>query len=164
MNTSSKKLVPTGPPHERRHPLADGGVKITTFVPLRFKKRGIKKVLVAPDGAGEAVTWCTPAIAPSHDSVLLRALGRAYYWQHLFDSGAVADTAEIAEREGIIRSTVSQVLRLALLSPDIVEAAVAGRLAATVSLERLLWATLPQDWEDQRKVVARMGSCCLLAT
>ena len=127
MNSSSKKLVPAGEPHERRHPLADGGVKITTFVPLRFNKRGIKKVLVAPDGIGEAVTWCTaPVIAPSHDSVLLRALGRAHYWQHLLDTDAVVDTAEIAKREGIIRSTVNDVLRLAL--------------------ERLLWAMLPREW------------------
>ena len=157
MNRSSKKLVPAGTPHERRHPLADGGLKITTFVPLRLKKRGIKKVLVAPDGVDEAVTWRTPAMPPSHDSVLLRALGRAYYWQHLLDSGFVADTAEIAEREGIIRSTVSEVLRLALLAPDVVEAAVAGRLNGTVSLERLLWATLPRDWGEQRDVVAGMG-------
>ena len=152
MNTSSKKLVAAGQPLERRHPLADGGVKITTFVPLRFKKRGFKKVLVAPNGVGEAVTWHTPIISPSHDSVLLRALGRGFYWQHLLDSGAVADTAEIARREGIIRSTVSQVLRLALLAPDIAEAAVAGRLAGSVSLEGLLWATLPRDWGEQWKI------------
>ena len=73
------------------------------------------------------MTWCTaPVIAPSHDSVLLRALGRAHYWQHLLDTDAVVDTAEIAKREGIIRSTVNDVLRLAL--------------------ERLLWAMLPREW------------------
>ena len=156
MNSSSKKLVPAGEPHERRHPLADGGVKITTFVPVRFKKRGIRKVVVAP--AGEAVTWCTtPASAPSHDSVLLRALGRAHYWQHLLDTGAVADTAEIAKREDIIRSTVNDVLRLALLSPDIAEEAVAGRLPRTLSLERLLCGVLPLDWIEQRETVYGMG-------
>jgi len=35
-----------------RHPLQDGGLKITTFVPLQFKKRGIQKVVVGPVGAG----------------------------------------------------------------------------------------------------------------
>ena len=158
MNRSSKKLIPAGLPHERRHPLANGGVKITTFVPVRFKKRGVRKVLVAPDGVDEAVAWCaTTAIAPSHDSVLLRALGRAYYWQHLLDTGAVADTAAIAEREGMIRSTVSQVLRLALLAPDIAETALAGRLPRTLSLERLLWATLPREWSEQREMIAGIG-------
>ena len=151
MTRSSKKLVPNGQPHDRRHPLDNGGAKITTFVPLQFKKRGVKKVLVAPAGVSEPVAYCAaPPMAPQHDSVLLRALGRAYYWQQLLDSGTVADTAEIAEREGIIRSTVSQVLRLALLSPDVAEAAVAGTLSATVSLERLLWAPLPREWKEQR--------------
>ena len=114
-------------------------------------------MLVAPDGVGEVVTrFAAPAIAPSHYSVLLRALGRAYYWQHLLDSGAVPDTVVVAQREGIIRSTVSEVLRLAL-SPDIVEAAVVGRMLGTVSLERLLLATLPRNWGEQGEVVAEMG-------
>ena len=50
MNTTAKKLLPAGEPHERRHPLEEGGVRITTFVPLQFRKRGIKKVVVAPVG------------------------------------------------------------------------------------------------------------------
>lgn len=149
MNRSSKKLIPDGQPHERRHPLADGRVKITTFVPVKFKKRGIRKVVI-----GEPVEFRTrAAIAPQHDSVLLSALGRAHYWQHLLDSGVVKDTAEIATREGIIRSTVCQVLRLALLAPDIAEAAVAGRLPRTLSLESLLWATVPREWGEQLGLV-----------
>ncbi|GGH54778.1 hypothetical protein GCM10010975_11660 [Comamonas phosphati] len=49
MNRSSKRLIGDGKPHERRHPLEGGGVRITTFVPFHFKKRGIKKVIVAPE-------------------------------------------------------------------------------------------------------------------
>lgn len=52
---------------------------------------------------------------------------------------------------------MSQVLRLALLAPDIVEAALAGRLLGTVSLERLLWETLPREWGEQREMVTGMG-------
>lgn len=55
MNRSSKKLVGDGKPHERRHPLEGGGVRITTFVPFHFKKRGIKKVIVAPEGVSQPV-------------------------------------------------------------------------------------------------------------
>ena len=36
MNRSSKTLVGDGKPHERRHPLEGGGVRITTFVPFHF--------------------------------------------------------------------------------------------------------------------------------
>ena len=52
---------------------------------------------------------------------------------------------------------MSEILRLALLAPNIVEAAVAGKLSATVSLESLLGATLPRDWGEQRDVVVGMG-------
>jgi len=108
MNRSSKKLVGDGKPHERRHPLEGGGVRITTFVPFHFKKRGIKKVIVAPEGVSQPVAVTeTPVLTPEQDQPLLKALGRGIYWQQLIDSGAVASGTEIAEREGIHRSTVN---------------------------------------------------------
>lgn len=158
MNRTSMKLIADGQPHQRRHPLESGGVKITTFVPLRFKKRGIKKVVMIPAGVGEAVILnSSPAITTSHDSVLLRALGRAYYWQNMIDSCKVADAAEIAEREGIHRTTINEVLRLALLSPDIAQAAIEGKLSRTVSLERLLRTKLPLDWNEQWEMISALG-------
>jgi hypothetical protein len=108
MNRSSKKLVGDGKPHERRHPLEGGGVRITTFVPFHFKKRGIKKVIVAPEGVSQPVAVTeTPVLTPEQDQPLLKALGRGIYWQQLIDSGVVASGTEIAEREGIHRSTVN---------------------------------------------------------
>ena len=76
MNRTAKRLLPTGQPHERRHPLEDGGVMITNFVPLQFSRRGIKKVVVSMSAA---------AITPSQDPTLLKALARGVYWQHLLD-------------------------------------------------------------------------------
>ena len=32
-----------------------------------------------------------PAITPNQDTFLLKTLGRCYYWQHLLDTGVVAD-------------------------------------------------------------------------
>jgi hypothetical protein len=158
VNRSAKTLVTDGMPHERHHPLEGGGIRITTFVPLHFKKRGVKKVVVAPPGVGEPVVVNeSPVIDPQHDTILIRALGRGHYWQHLLDTGVMADTAEIANREGIHRATVNEVLRLALLSPDIVEAALEGRLPRTVSLESLLRKTFPLDWVKQREMIAGLG-------
>jgi len=158
MNKSSKKLIQDGQPHERRHPLAGGGVRITTFVPFHFRKRGIKKVVVAPDGIDQPVTVSSsPVITPEQDQALLKALGRAHLWQHLLDTGAMADTAEIARREGVHRATVNEVLRLALLAPDIVRGALDGTLPRTLSLETLLRTTFPLDWEKQRRMIASLG-------
>jgi len=69
----------------------------------------------------------------------------------------VASGTEIAEREGIHRSTVNVFLRLALLSPDIVQAAYEGRLSRAVSLEAIWRATVPLDWDEQRRLIASLG-------
>lgn len=158
MNRTSKKLVGDGIPHERRHPLEGGGVRITTFVPFHFKKRGIKKVIVAPEGVTQPIAITdTPVLIPEQDRPLLKALGRGIYWQQLIDNGTVASSAEIAERECIHRSTVNDLLRLALLAPDIVQAAYEGRLPRAVSLETLLRAKVPLDWNEQRRLIASLG-------
>ena len=68
-----------------------------------------------------------------------------------------ANATEIAEREGIHRSTISDLLRLALLAPDIVQAAYEGRLPRAVSLEAILRAKVPLDWNEQRRLIASLG-------
>lgn len=44
---------------------------------------------------------------------------------------------------------MNQLLRLVRLAPTIVESALAGQLAQTVSLEVLLKAALPRGWGEQ---------------
>jgi hypothetical protein len=55
---------------------------------------------------------------------------------------------------GIGKSYVKQIVRLALLAPDIVEAILAGKTDQSMILERLE-RPLPASWEEQR---------CLLLT
>lgn len=155
MNTTAKKLLPAGEPHERRHPLEEGGVRITTFVPLQFRKRGIKKVVVAPAGIEDPVKIqaAETALPPSQDPTLLKALARGFYWQHLLDTGVVDDAIEIAEREGLHRVTVNDGLRFALLAPNIVERALEGVLPRTITLETLQRCKLPLDWEIQWRAI-----------
>jgi hypothetical protein len=95
------------------------------------------------------------AAAQGHDPVLLEALGRALHWQALLDEGVVASNAEIAEREGLHRSTVNKRLPLALLAPDLVEAMLQGRQPRALTLLWLQRHPLPNDWPTQRQVIAR---------
>lgn len=157
MNTTAKKLLPAGEPHERRHPLEEGGVRITTFVPLQFRKRGIKKVVVAPVGIEDPVKVQAAEVAlpPSQDPTLLRVLARGFYWQHLLDTGVVDDAIEIAEREGLHRVTVNDGLRFALLAPDIVRSALNGSLPRTMSLEVLQRRSVSLQWKEQMEMVDR---------
>ncbi len=154
MNRTKKKLIPDGQPHERRHPLDDDAVKITTFVPLRFKKRGIKKVVVGPDGVNEpvAINASTVAITPTQDHTLLKALALAHYWDKQIDDGVVADASEIAQREQMEVTRVREVLRLVILDPSIAQAILEGRQPRTLSLESLVRQSLPLDWLGQRRM------------
>ena len=46
-------------------------------------------------------------------------LKKAIEWQTLLDSGKIADQAEIARREGITRSRVTQIIAMLRLAPEI---------------------------------------------
>ena len=45
----------------------------------------------------------------------------------MLDDGVYASVSDIGDAEGISKSYVSRILRLALLAPDIVEVILAGR-------------------------------------
>jgi hypothetical protein len=148
-------LIVNGEAYQRRHPLEGDVVKGSTFVPITFRHRGRCKVAIAPAGIDAPVTTAAavPALPKLHDPTLLKALGKGFYWQHLIDTGKVSDATEIAKREGVHRATVNELLRLALLAPAIVEAAMAGSLAQTVTFDALLKVTLPRGWWEQRQLL-----------
>jgi hypothetical protein len=131
-----RKLLVNGEAHARRHPLEGDAVKLSTFVPITFRQRGQRKVAIAPPGVEAPVTMgaLAPALPVIHDPTLLKALGKGFYWQQLIDTGKVADATEIAKREGVHRATVNELLRLALLAPSIIEAALAGRLGVQLEV------------------------------
>jgi len=69
---------------------------------------------------------------------IVKALARAFRWRKLPDEGAYGTIDELAKKEKIAASYVSQVLRLTLLAPDFVEAILDGRQPAGMRLEVLL--------------------------
>ena len=95
-----------------------GQIWLSTFIPLKIRRRGASKVLVRPDGQLAAPGRATTPI----DQPLLVALTRAFYWQQLLDDGVVASGSDIARREGLHHSTVNELLRLTLLEPAIIQA------------------------------------------
>lgn len=129
----------------------DGGqVKLSTFIPLKIRKRGGSKVVVRPDGQVNA----PEKVANQIDQPLLVALTRAFYWQQLLDDGVVGSGSEIAQREGLHHSTVNELLRLTLLEPAIIRAILAGQQPRCMSLLWFQRNPLPTDWVAQQKVVA----------
>jgi hypothetical protein len=115
---------------------------VTVRIPLVFKKHGGRKTVISPEGD----TWERPPLLV--DSALVRALARAFRWQRLLDEGAHGTFDELAKAEGVSQSHVSRMLRLTLLSPDLVEAILAGRQPERMRLEGLL-AGFPGEWDRQ---------------
>lgn len=130
--------------------LWDGGqVKLSTFMPLKIRKRGVSKVLVRPDGVVES----PGTVATQIDQPLPVALTRAFYWQQLLDDGVVGSGSEIAQREGLHHSTANELLRLTLLEPAIIQSILAGQQPRCMSLLWFQRNPLPTDWVAQREVV-----------
>ena len=58
-------------------------------------------------------------VATQHDQPLLVALTQAFCWHQLIDDGVVGSGSEVAQREGLLHSTVNEQLRLTLLEPAV---------------------------------------------
>jgi hypothetical protein len=119
----------------------DGGT-ITVLVPIAWRRRGGRKVIVAPPGSDD---WAPP---PRIDRALVKALARAHRWRGLLESGEYGTLAELANAERISRSYICRVLRLSLLAPDIVERILDGR--PTAGLAQFL-KPFPVEWKQQRQ-------------
>ncbi len=125
------------------------GSSITVRIPMTFKRRGGRKVIIAPDG-GDA--WAPPK--PRPNETLIRALARAHRWKRKLEEGRYRSAGELAEAEGVTRSFVNRLLRLTLLAPDIVEAILDGRHPKSIQVEDLT-RTLPSVWSEQRQCLFR---------
>ena len=130
---------------------ADAGPTVTVRVPLSFGRRRGRKVLVAPEGGGQEALRAPRAPTHTRDEVTpaVRALARAFRWRKLLESGAVATVHEIAEAEKINPSYVSRVLRMTLLSPEVVEAVGAGIDKGGAAALNTLMMQFPIDWSRQ---------------
>ena len=114
------------------------GETITVHIPLTFRKRGGRKLVVTPDGA----EW---APRPRVDNAMVKALARAFRWRKMLDDGRARDAGGLGRAKGVNATYVSRVLRLTLLAPEIVEAILDGRQPAELQLDDLLEA-FPLDW------------------
>ena len=114
---------------------------------MAWKRRGGRKVIIAPDG-GDA--WA-PA-KPRPDETLIRVLARAHRWKRMLEEGRYRSAAEIAETEKVTRSFVNRLLRLTLLAPDLQEAIFEGRQPKGMQLEELT-GRLPSAWDKQRQLL-----------
>jgi DNA invertase Pin-like site-specific DNA recombinase len=113
------------------------------FCDGRMKRTGRAVRLVQPSGA--------LAIGSDSDPTVLRLLVRARHWWSILARGEL-DASRLAAREGVTDSYVSRIVRLAFLSPEVVEGILAGRLRAGIDAAMLLKpGAVPPEWGEQKK-------------
>jgi hypothetical protein len=118
---------------------------VTVRVPISIRRRGGRKLVLAPDG-----TNVTTAHVSRHiDNAMVKAIARAFRWREMLENGTHATIAEIAATEKINESYVGRVLRLTLLAPDIVEAILGGRQPAETTLA-VLMRSFSVGWGEQQ--------------
>jgi len=127
----------------RNAELGPDGRTLSVRVPIDIGKRGGRKVILAPE---DSAVLRSPGIV---DSALVKAMARAFRWRKLIESGVYNTIAELAAADKINASYVSRMLRLTLLSPDIVEAILDGEHVPGLTISQVI-RPFPLDWRRQR--------------
>ena len=73
---------------------------LTVTVPMTFRKRGGRKLVIAPNGAD---AWALPRARI--DNTMVKALARAHRWKKQLDSGRFQTVQDLAEAERSTRPT-----------------------------------------------------------
>ena len=97
------------------------GIRLTTFIRVRFVRYKARKVVVEPTTPGRMASPLNPGRPTSVDENLMSALARAFFWQEMLDSGRVKNMTELAMAEKVGLARMQKMLKLARLAPDIVE-------------------------------------------
>jgi hypothetical protein len=121
----------------------------TTHIPMTFRPRGGKTVIVLPDGSRGVVRR-----EATTDNTMIKVIARGFRWQRLLYDGTYATIEDLAAAEKINPSYVSRILRLAYLSPTVVQAILEGSHPAWLTMKDLL-RPLPSDWAEQERLLLR---------
>lgn len=132
--------------------LAECNAEITD-IPMSFRPRGGRTVIVLPDGSRGVVRR-----EATIDNTMIKVIARGFRWQRLLYDGTYSTIEDLAAAEKINPSYVSRILRLAYLSPRVVQAILDGSHPAWLTMKDLL-EPFPTDWRQQeQKLLAQFRS------
>lgn len=120
---------------------------VTIHIPVTFKRRGGRKLVLSADGSPLEPMLEEPAV----DGTMAAALVKAFRWRRRIERGIAASITDLAEQEKVTDAYVVRVLALTCLAPDIVAAILDGRQPRGLTLNRML-KQIPEGWEDQRRL------------
>jgi hypothetical protein len=117
---------------------------IRIVIPLTIRKRNGRPKILPPDDMDQRN-------GRAQDPHVLRAIARAWSWRRQLETGAASTIQDIAAAEKVSDRFVSRIMRLAYLSPEVLERLVIRRVPPALSLNDLVGvAELP--WAEQMEV------------
>lgn len=114
---------------------------IRVVIPLTIRKRNGRPRILPPEDIAMRDDR-------AQDPHVLRAIARAWKWRRQVESGAVSVIQEIATAEKVSDRFVSRMMRLAYLSPDVLQALVVRRVPPALSLADLI-VIAGRPWVEQ---------------
>jgi DNA invertase Pin-like site-specific DNA recombinase len=109
-------------------------------------KRG-REILVPEDAQPQHAR----PIRSENRATLVASIARGRRWLNELTNDAKATAESIAKREGCSARKVNMTISLAFLAPDLVSAAIEGRLPHGMGVTRL--ADLPAEWSRQHQIL-----------
>jgi hypothetical protein len=118
---------------------------LRVVIPLTIRRRNGRPRILPPESM-------TAREARAQDPHILKALGRAWAWRRKLESGEAATVGDIARAEKVTDRFVSRTMRLAYLSPEVLERLAVGQVPPAISVAKLIDTTYP-PWARQAEQV-----------
>jgi site-specific DNA recombinase len=138
---------------------------------VHLKSEGTNEASVSPDDESLTIPWQKPPSKKSRQILLphntsrsnvrperferrvrlVEAIARGRWWLDDVVSGRVTTVSELCARENCSVRQVNMTISLAFLAPNLVKAAVEGRLPRGIGIDRL--RDLPTEWSQQFKAL-----------
>ena len=114
---------------------------IRVVIPLMIRKRNGRPKILPPDDV-------TVRQGRSQDPHVLRAIARGWNWRRQLETGFASTIQDIAAAEKVSDRFVSRMIRLAYLSPEVLDHLVMRRVPPVLSLNDLV-AVADRPWAEQ---------------
>lgn len=128
--------------------------RVVTHIAMKFRPRAGRTVIILPDGS-RGVGRREMIV----DNTMVKVIARGFRWQRLLLDGTYNTIEELSSVEKINPSYVSRILRLAYLSPIVVQAIMDGTHPTWLTMRDLM-EPFPMDWREQEeKFLLRYKDC-----
>jgi site-specific DNA recombinase len=111
-----------------------------------------RREILLPEGASRGTSR---PIRSENRATLVASIARGRRWLDELTNDATTSAEKIAEREACSTRKVNITISLAFLAPDLVKAAIEGRLPHGMGVVRL--ADLPAEWSKQHQMLGLLA-------